>query len=136
MADDRFTKPDPFLKTDQELLELINYRMSLPTSETGIQDFSVMQGAIGALFVGQRYGLRILRLIHSSKTLRQYEKFYGDSFENLIPQHGEYIDRSFAWRIITTTKEYAGKYWDIVSRKLPMDTDKKRFLVDTAHEVQ
>jgi len=128
----KVTKADPLLKTDQELLEFINYRMSLSTDETGVHDISVMQGAIGALFIGQRYGLRILRLIHSSKTLRQYEKFYGEPFESLVPQHGEYIDRSMAWKIITTTKEYAGRYWDIVSRKLQMDTDKKRGLVDTA----
>lgn len=128
----KVTKADPLLKTDQELLEFINYRISLSTDETGVSDILIIQGAIGALFIGQRYGLRILRLIHSSKTLRQYERFYGESFENLVPQHGEYIDRSLAWKIITTTKEYAGKYWDIVSRKLQMDTDKKRGLVDTA----
>lgn len=126
------TKADPELKTDRELLEIVMKRMSLPTAETGVSDLSAVEGAIGALFVGQRYGLRILRLLHSSKTLRQYEQFLGESFEDLIPQHGIFIDRSVAWWIATTTQ----KYWDLVSRRFKMEGEQRRAIVDSAPEVR
>jgi hypothetical protein len=126
------TKADPYLKTDEELLQMVMHRMSLPSDETGISDFAVLEGAIGALFVGQRYGLRVLRILHSSKTLRQYEKFLGTSFDDLLPQHGVFIDRSVAWFIATTTQ----KYWDLVARKFKMEGEKKRGIFDTAPEAQ
>lgn len=119
---ERVTKADPILRTDQELLELVSYRLSLPSKETGVSDLGTVEGAIGALFVGQRYGLKILRIVHSAKTLRQYEQFLGLPFEELIPQHGQYIDRSFAWKIVTTTREY----WDLVARKFKMEGTERR----------
>lgn len=129
---DKVTKADPYLKTDSELLEIIMHRMSLPTHETEVNDLGTVEGAIGALFLGQRYGLRILRILHSSKTLRQYEQFLGASFDDLIPQHGPFIDRSVAWWIATSTK----KYWDLVSRKFKVEGAERRGIVDTASDVQ
>lgn len=126
------TKIDPQKKTDQELLEIVVRRLSIPPGETGVTDLGVMESAIGALFVGQKYGLRILRIIHSSSTLRLYEKFLGISFEEVLPQHGYYIDRSYAWSIVSVSK----KYWDLVARKFKMEPDEKRSLIDTASRVQ
>lgn len=126
------TQIDPCPKTDQELLEIVIQRMRMRPGEIGITDLSVFEGAIGALFLGQMYGVRILRILHSSKTLRQYEKFLGASFEDLLPQHGYYIDRSYAWIIVRSSK----KYWDLVARKLKMEPHEKRSLVDTASIVQ
>jgi hypothetical protein len=122
---ERVTKADLPLKTDEELLDLIRHRMSLPSADT-VGDFHVLEGAIGALFVGQKYGLKILRIIHSSKTLRQYERFYGVPLEELVPQHGPYIDRSYAWTIVTTVREY----WDLVARKLKLESADRRAIVD------
>jgi hypothetical protein len=125
---ERVTKADPLLKSNQELLELVSHRLSLPSKETGITDLGIVEGAVGALFVGQHYGLRILRIIHSSKTLRQYEQFLGVPFEELIPQHGEFIDRSVAWNIVTTARQY----WDLVSRRFKMDGGDRRAIVDVS----
>ncbi len=122
------TKIDPCLKTDQELVEIVVERMRMPPGEIGVTDLSVMEGAIGALFLGQMYGVRILRILHSSKTLRQYEKFLGASFEDLLPQHGYYIDRSYAWSVVSASK----KYWDLVARKFKMEPYEKRSLIDNA----
>jgi hypothetical protein len=129
---ERVTKSDPLLKTDQELLALVQERISLKSMETGVHDFGIVEGAIGALFVGQYYGLRILRILHSSKTLRQYEQFLGAPFEVLIPQHGVFIDRSFAWGIVQGVRHY----WDLVARKVRLDGDKRRCIVDTVPEAQ
>jgi hypothetical protein len=126
------TKADSYLKTDYELLEIVMHRMSLPCDEIGVADLTVLEGAIGALFLGQRYGLRILRILHSSKTLRQYEKFLGTSFDDLIPQHGIFIDRSVAWWISTTTK----RYWDVVYRRFKIEGDQRRGIVDSASGVR
>lgn len=115
------TDVDKPLKTNYELIELVAYRMSLPFSET-VKNLNDVEAAIGALFVGQYFGLRILRIIHSSSILRKYEKFLGVSFEELIPQHGPLIDKSVAWSFISTTKEY----WDVVSRKFSLPDGVKR----------
>lgn len=126
------TEIDPAIKTDSQLLEMIADRLKMAPMDTGVTDLCVMEGAIGALFVGQYYGLRILRIIHTSKTLRQYEQFLGAKFEDLIPQHGYYIDRSYAWNFVTTTKQL----WDLVGRKLKMDPAQKRLLLDTVFQKQ
>lgn len=126
------TKIDPCLKTDQELVEIVMHRMRMPPGEIGVTDLGVVEGAIGALFLGQMYGLRILRILHSAKTLRQYEKFLGASFEELLPQHGYYIDRSFAWNVVSTTK----KYWDLVARRFKMEGEQRRAIVDNVPEVR
>jgi hypothetical protein len=125
---ERVTKSDPLLKTDQELLALIQERISLKSTETGVHDFGTVEGAIGALFVGQHYGLRILRILHSSKTLRQYEQFLGVPFEVLIPQHGVFIDRSLAWRIVQGTRHY----WDLVARRVKIDGSERRGILDVS----
>lgn len=111
------TKADDYLMTDAQLLELVMHRLDLPVTETGCRDFGVIEGAIGALFLGQRYGLRILRILHSSRTLRQYESFLGRRFEELLPQHGPLIDRSVAWWIVGATRHY----WDLVARKISLE---------------
>lgn len=131
---EKFTKADPYLKDDKELLKIVMDRMALPTKVTGITDLVVIEGAIGALFLGQRYGLRILRILHSARTLRQYEDFLGHSFEELIPQHGPFIDRSVAWFIVSGTK----KYWDLVTRKFKMEGAERRRIreIDTAPDVR
>jgi len=118
------TQIDPPIKTDRELLELILSRIEMPPRETGCTDLGTMEGAIGALFIGQKYGLRLLRIIHSTQTLRQYEQFLGASFEDLIPQHGYYIDRSYAWSFVSMTK----KYWDLVYRRFKMEGVQRRML--------
>lgn len=122
------TKADPPLKTNQQLLDLINERISLPSVETGVNDFDIVEGAIGAVFVGQYYGMRVLRIIHAASTLRKYEKFFGVPFDELVPQHGPMIDRSLAWRIVTTTRQY----WDLVSRRFRMEEREKRTIVDVS----
>jgi hypothetical protein len=132
MTTEHVTKADPYLKTDEELLQIVIQRVSLNSSETGVTDLIIVEGAIGALFVGQRYGLRILRILHSGKTLGQYEKFLGASFEDLIPQHGIFIDRSVAWWISTTSK----KYWDVVYRRFKIEGDQRRGIVDSASQVR
>lgn len=126
------TKIDPQKKTDQELLEIVISRVAMPPGEIGITDLGVMESAIGALFIGQKYGLRILRIIHSSSTLRLYEKFLGVSFEEVLPQHGYYIDRSYAWTAVVAIN----KYWDLVGRKISMSSGEKRSLVDTVSQMQ
>jgi len=116
------TKADPYLMSDSQLLELVMGRLELPVDETGCNDLGMIEGAIGALFLGQRYGLRVLRILHSSRTLRQYEQFLGVSFDQLLPQHGPLIDRSVAWWIVGSTK----RYWDLVARKISLEGGQAR----------
>ena len=128
----QITKADPNLKSDAELLDLVINRLSMVPGDTGTTDLGIMESAIGALFVGRFYGVRVLRIIHSSSTLRKYETFLGASFEDLLPQHGEFIDRSYAW----VFSKAINRYWDLVARKFKMDAEQKRLLVDTANNMQ
>lgn len=125
---ENLTKADNKFKSDDELLSLVTDRIALTSKETGVTDFFIVEGAIGALFVGQYYGIKILRIIHSSRTLREYEKFLGQSFEDLLPQHGQFIDRSYAWTAVRLTKHY----WDLVNRRFSMEGHQKRAIVDSA----
>ena len=84
-----------------------------------------MEKAIGALFVGQYYGSKILRIIHSRKTIVRVEKFLGCSIDDLVPKHGKYIHRSVAWSFITSVQEY----WDVVIRKVRVDPQERRRVV-------
>lgn len=126
------TKADAYLKSNQELLGIVIGRLSIPPDDTNTRDLGVMESAIGALFVGQMYGVRVLRILHSSSTLRKYEQFLGASFDELLPQHGEFIDRSYAWAF----SKSINRYWDLVARKFKMDSDQKRLIVDTATHMQ
>lgn len=121
MTDTKKTKPDSLLFSNSELFDLVQRRIDISSSEHGVTDLSVIEGAIGALLIGQNYGLKILRLIHSARTLRKYEQFLGESFEKLVPQHGQYIDRSLAWSVIQGTRHY----WDVVSHKVKLEVDKR-----------
>lgn len=130
------TKADPYLKTDEELLRIVIERLEMRPKDTGVCDLGVMEGAIGALFVGQRYGLRILRILHTTKTIRKYEQFLGVPLDQLLPQHGPLIDRSVAWGIAMAAKNATAKYWDLVARKTSMPGHEKRTVVDTVPEAQ
>ncbi len=81
-----------------------------------------LESAIGFLYVGHYYGWKILYLIHSKRTVRQYEEILGINVRDIFPETGPYSDRSVAW----TIAKKISNFWKVVSgeEKLPSDVNR------------
>lgn len=76
---------------------------------------SELESAIGALFVGRRFGWKVLFLIHSKATIRKYEKILGVTFRDVLPETGPLSRKSVAW----VTVEKIGGFWKVVKGEKP-----------------
>ena len=87
---------------DQELMGVINRAI-----DRFHGDASQFESAIGALILGQRYGWKVLMLIHSRSTLKNYSKLLGvPDIRKLMPPTGPLSHRSIAWRLVEGTKNF------------------------------
>ena len=70
--------------------------------DKAIKDFRgvipTLEAAIGALFVGQKVGWKVLLLVHDKKTIRKYEEILGVDFREVMPEVGPLADKSLAWK--------------------------------------
>lgn len=71
---------------------------------------STIETAIGAIVIGQRYGWRVLRMVHSANTMKKYEAAIGLSYEDICPEVTDLSERNIGYRV----SKAIGKYWDIV----------------------
>ena len=71
---------------------------------------TTLESAVGALVVGQHYGTRVLRMIHSPSTYRKYEQILGFSFEEVCQPETHLSEKNVG---ITISKSI-GVFWDIV----------------------
>ena len=78
-------------------------------------DISVLETAIGALYVGLKIGWKPLRLVHSHRTFASYQKVLGLDFHEVLPEVGPLADKSMAWRIA----KHARNFWDVARGTLP-----------------
>ncbi|MBF0370477.1 MAG: hypothetical protein HQL52_13575 [Magnetococcales bacterium] len=69
-------------------------------------DGGVLEAAIGALFIGQYYGWRVLRILHSNSTYRRYEKILGVQFKEACPERGKYAFRSKGLQLADELKSF------------------------------
>lgn len=92
----------PDLKpTDQEIAALIdtafdNYRGS---SET-------FKGAIGYAFVARRIGWKPALLMHTQRTIKEYDRILGIDSRSVFPEIGPDADRSVAWRVAQSVTNF------------------------------
>lgn len=85
------------------------------TIDRAIEDFNGnlndLGSAIGMLMLSQRYGWRVMLLIHSPNTVRKYLKILGlKNLRDLAPEVGELAHRSNAWRLVDGT----ANFWKVV----------------------
>ena len=74
-------------------------------------DSSQLESAIGAVIVGQHVGWKVLMLIHSRSTLKNYSAILGvHDIRKLMPPTGPLSHRSLAWRVVENTKNF----WKVV----------------------
>ena len=104
MTDEPAAKPP----TDKELLELAR------TANQAIENFKghahELQGAIGMLFTGRRYGWKVLMLIHDRKTIRKYQEILGIDVREYFPAVGDRARKSVAFLAV----EKVSNFWKAV----------------------
>ena len=85
------------------------------------KDLREIEAAIGALFVGQLFGWRVLEITHSYRTRLKYCKILGiDSFRDHCPVEGPETDRHKLLRAAKKVKNF----WAAVrgeNREIPHD---------------
>ncbi|WP_454722497.1 MULTISPECIES: hypothetical protein [Cupriavidus] len=75
-----------------------------------------LASAVGMLVVGQRYGWRVMLLIHSQATVRKYLKILGlKNLRDTLPEVGDLAHRSNAWRVVEGTSNF----WKVVRGQIP-----------------
>lgn len=85
------------------------------------------ESALGALIIGQHYGWRVLKIIHSPATYKKYEKLLGLSFEDICPERGALAHKSIGLMVA----DKMNSFWAVVlgkievKNKLRITTDQK-----------
>ena len=70
-------------------------------------DSSQLESAIGALILGQHVGWKVMMLIHSRSTLKNYSKILDvPDIRKLMPITGPMSHRSVAWKVVEGTKNF------------------------------
>lgn len=101
--------PKKLLVLDEETEQLI---LSNLREFTGIGH--TMESALGALILGQYFGWRILKLLHTPATYRRYEKVLGVEFKKVCPEITEMGKQKSVGYAIT---EKLGSFWAVVMGK-------------------
>ena len=89
---------------------------------------TTLESALGALVLGQHYGSRALRMVHSPSTYRKYERVLGIKFEDLCPEYTPLSSRNVGLRVA----ERLGAFWDVVMGR--KKTDKKGWFNENGGE--
>lgn len=76
--------------------------------------FTVLESAIGALVMGQQYGLDVLRIVHSPATLRKYESALDISYKAHCPTRTSLSSKSQG----LSAAEALGGIWKVITGKV------------------
>lgn len=79
---------------------------------------TTLESALGALIVGQYFGWRVLKLLHTPATYRHYEKVLGIKFQDVCPEITEMGKKKSIGYAIT---EKLGSFWAVIMgrKKVP-----------------
>lgn len=69
-----------------------------------------LESAIGAIYIGNLFGWRVLRMVHGANTIKKYESIIGMKYEDICPERTEHSKRSVGLR----AADAIGRYWDVV----------------------
>lgn len=92
-------------------IEAITRRVSLDFKG----QLPVLENAIGAMYVGQLFGWKVLRIIHGSNTYSKYERMLGVKFKDICPERGPLAEKCVGLRIA----DAAGGFWKVATGKIP-----------------
>ncbi len=93
--------------------------------EKAINDFKgdipVLESAIGSLYVGRKYGWKVLYIIHDMRTLKKYEKLLNINFKDILEEVGPFAHKSKGFRIVSKLSNF----WKAVKGETPIKDRKK-----------
>src|SRR5438067_6441482 len=78
--------------TEKQLVELVDKAIK---SFAGNTDSLI--SAIGYLFVGRKFGWRVMYLMHSQSTVRKYEQILDVKSEDCMPAVGPLAKKAVVW---------------------------------------
>ena len=88
--------------SDEELLRLVDRVVDQYDG-----NLDELESAVGMLMLGRYYGWRVLLLVHSPNTVREYQKILGlKSLKEALPEVGRLAHRSDAWRLVEGTRNF------------------------------
>lgn len=97
--------------TDEQNADLMKrceeFRGQIPT----------LSAAIGAIHIGNIYGWRVLKIIHSPATLKKYEAIIGMKYEEICPETTELSKRNVGYRV----SQAVGAFWNVVLGKVKVE---------------
>lgn len=91
-------------------------------------DWNELESALGMLRTGHHVGWKVLYIVHSKKTIRNYERILTGLSKNpvvirdLFPPTGPSSYRSFAFRVA----DAASNFWKVVSGDAPEKIDREK----------
>jgi hypothetical protein len=62
-------------------------------------DLTVLESAIGAMFLGSIIGWKPIVIIHSPRTVKRYEQILGIKFKEFLPDETKISDRSKGYEL-------------------------------------
>lgn len=89
------------------------------TIDFAIEDFQgnvgQLEQAIGAWFIGRRFGWKVLYLMHDRKTIRRHQDLLGVDFQVEMLDVGDLAHKSIAWKAFGKLKSF----WKAVKGEIP-----------------
>lgn len=76
---------------------------------------SRLSNAIGYLFLGRKFGWRIMFLMHDRKSVKDYEKILGINSRVFFPEEGPLADKSIAHAALKKVTNF----WKAVRGEIP-----------------
>jgi len=96
--------------SEKQLIELID---KATKNFTGPLD--TLEGAIGYLMIGRKFGWRVMFLIHRQSTVKRYEKILGIASKEVMPEEGVWAKKSVAYMALKRVTNY----WKAVKGEIP-----------------
>ena len=84
--------------------------------------FDELESALGMLRLGHHVGWKVLYIIHSKRTIRNYEEILGVKVRELFEEEGPSSYRSAGFLLA----QKFSNFWKVVSGAEKIDTEKKR----------
>lgn len=80
-------------------------------------ELNQLESALGMLHMGHHFGWKVLYIIHSKRTIRNYENILGVKIRDIFPETGPSSYRSNGYR----AAEKLSNFWKVVSGEFKID---------------
>ncbi len=84
-------------------------------------DLVQLESALGLLYIGHHFGWKVLYIIHSKRTIRNYENILGIKIRNVFPETGPSSYRSNGYR----AAEKFSNFWKVVGGEFKIENKKE-----------